>query len=67
MSGDTLLSESCSGKPSTAPAGAFVHFSWCQPRPSTHSPGFTVGTASATIETMSSHVLASASFNWVAA
>ena len=31
--GDTLLSASWSGKPSTLGSGFAVHFSWCQPRP----------------------------------
>jgi hypothetical protein len=32
--GDTALSASCVGKPSTFGVGTEVHFSWCQPRPS---------------------------------
>ena len=31
--GDTLLSASWSGNPSTLGSGFAVHFSWCQPRP----------------------------------
>ena len=55
MFGDTRSSDACVGKPSTFGVGAAVHFSWCQPRPRIHSPGFAVFTASATIATISSH------------
>ena len=58
FSGDTRLSPWCRGTPSTLGVGTVSHFSWCQPRPSIHSPGFAVRAASATMETISSQVLA---------
>ena len=59
LSGDTLLSVSWSGKPSTFGFGTLAHFSWCQPRPRIHSPGFACRAASATIDTIWSQSLTS--------
>ena len=56
--GAALLSSSCVGKPSTAPAGTRSHFSWCHPRPRIHSPGCAFFAASATIATISSQLRA---------
>ena len=55
LSGETRSRDACVGKPSTFGVGADVHFSWCQPRPTIHCPGFAVLTASSTIATIASH------------
>ena len=52
-----------SGNPSTFGVGRAVHFSWCQPRPMIHSPGFAVFAASATIATISSQLVVVISFS----
>ncbi len=56
LSGAARLRNSCVGKPSTVCSGLCSHFSWCQPRPTIHSPGFAFLAASATMPTISSHV-----------
>ena len=66
--GDTLLSASWNGKPSTFGFGTLLHFSWCQPRPRIHSPGFACFAAAATIDTISSQsftsIKSSVIFDW---
>jgi len=54
--GDTVSSDACVGKPSTFGSGREAHFSWCQPRPRIHSPGFFVFAASPTIATRGSRM-----------
>ena len=44
------------GNPSTDGLNGLSHFSWCQPRPTIHSPGWASSRVSATMATISSHV-----------
>ena len=57
LTGDTVSSDSWTGNPSTFGVGTAFHFSWCQPRPTIHCPGFALSTARATIPTISSQLV----------
>ncbi len=68
FSGDTRSSDACVGNPSTLGSGRAVHFSWCQPRPTIHSPGFAFFAAASTMPTISSQLVVAISsrpsFDW---